>query len=214
MRFEDDIWKSLATSGLKWLFQIERKEFDVERLSIITTLLALNNITTLLPISTLLALKIITTLLPITMRHFYDPDHPKPVHTDKQQTNRIWTSRYRPKDKPALVFAGGQKRFRMDFFSNEIWRWCLKISSYQWIRMAFSDRKEFDVERLSIITTLLELNNITTLMPFATLLALKIITTLLPLTMRHFNATLWPGSPVAIRYNPHQTDRQDLNVRV
>jgi hypothetical protein len=53
--------------------------------------------------------------------------------------------------------------------------------------MAFSDRKEFDVERLSIITTLLELNGITTLLPFATLLALKIITTLLLLTMRHFD---------------------------
>jgi hypothetical protein len=53
--------------------------------------------------------------------------------------------------------------------------------------MAFSDRKEFDVERLSIITTLLALNKITTLLPFATLLALKIITTLLPLTMRHFD---------------------------
>jgi hypothetical protein len=56
--------------------------------------------------------------------------------------------------------------------------------------MAFSDRKEFDVERLRIITTLLALNNIKTLLPFATLLALKIITTLLPLTMRHFDATL------------------------
>jgi hypothetical protein len=53
--------------------------------------------------------------------------------------------------------------------------------------MAFSDRKEFDLERLSIITTLLGLNKITTLLKFATLLALKIITTLLPLTMRHFD---------------------------
>jgi hypothetical protein len=56
----------------------EFKEFDVKKnqwLSIITTLLALNNITTLLPFATLLALKIITTLLPLTMRHF-DPDHP------------------------------------------------------------------------------------------------------------------------------------------
>jgi hypothetical protein len=49
--------------------------------------------------------------------------------------------------------------------------------------MAFSVRKEFDMEKnqwLSIITTLLALNNITTLLPFATLLALNIITTLLP----------------------------------
>jgi hypothetical protein len=53
--------------------------------------------------------------------------------------------------------------------------------------MAFSNRKEFDVERLSIITTLLALNNITTLLLFATLLAPKIITTLLPLTIRHFD---------------------------
>jgi hypothetical protein len=53
--------------------------------------------------------------------------------------------------------------------------------------MAFSDRKELDVEWLSIITTLLALNKITTLLKFATLLALKIITTLLPLTMRHFD---------------------------
>jgi hypothetical protein len=52
-----------------------RKEFDVERLSKITTLLALIKITTLLKFATLLALKIITTLLPLTMRHF-DPDHP------------------------------------------------------------------------------------------------------------------------------------------
>jgi hypothetical protein len=54
----------------------DRKEFDVERLNIITTLLALNNITTAICFATLLALKIITTLLPLTMRHFYDPDHP------------------------------------------------------------------------------------------------------------------------------------------